>query len=71
MTYGDVVAYFKRPADAARALGLDRRSVDAWKRRRIPSVHQLAAEHLSGGKLVADDEAREEGRRIASYVKAA
>lgn len=69
MTYEDLIEHYKRPADAGRALGVDRRTVDMWKRRRIPSVHQLKAEHLTDGALKADQQAKDEGQEIARYVE--
>jgi len=71
MTYEDLIAHYLRPSDAARALDVDRRLVDTWKKRRIPTVHQLKAEHLTAGALQADQQAKEEGAEIASYVPAA
>lgn len=69
MNYEELIEHYLRPSDAARALGVDRRLVDTWKKRRIPTSHQLKAEHLTNGTLRADDQARAEGREIAAYVR--
>lgn len=69
MVYDDLIAHFKTPSDAARALGVDRRLVDAWKKRRIPSVHQLKASFVTEGKLAPDEQARKAGSEIATYVR--
>ena len=68
MDYAELIAHFRRPSDAAKALEVDRRLVDAWKQRRIPSKHQLKAEHVTAGALKADDEARAEAQEILGYV---
>lgn len=69
MNYEDLIGHYLRPSDAARALRIDRRLVDTWKKRRIPTAHQLKAEHLTGGVLQADEQAKAEGKEIASYVQ--
>jgi len=69
MTFDDLISHFTTPSAAARALSVDRRLVDAWKERRIPSKHQLKAEFLSEGKLQADQQAKDEGKEISSYVE--
>lgn len=68
MKYADLIEHFGTQADAARALEVDRRLVDIWKKRRIPTNHQLKAAFVSGGKLAADAQAQAEGKEIASYV---
>lgn len=68
MTYEDLIGHYGRPSDAARALEVDRRLVDSWKKGRIPTAHQLKAQHLTAGALQADEQAQAEGREIASYV---
>lgn len=66
MTYDQLCEFFDGPTKAAEALGLeDRRQVATWKGRRIPSKWQIKAENISGGKLKADREAREEAAEIA------
>lgn len=70
MKYDDLVSHFEGLSSAARALGVDRRLVDRWKKRRIPSRHQLKAQYLSHGKLKADRQARQEAKEFASYVQA-
>jgi hypothetical protein len=65
MKYENVVSHFGTPSDAARALGVDRRLVDGWKKRRIPTRHQLKAEQISEGKLVPDEEAKKEAAELA------
>lgn len=71
MTYDDLIAHWGRPSDAASALEVDRRMVDSWKERRIPSKHQLKAAALSEGKLKADDQAVADGKEIAGYMERA
>ena len=68
MNYEDLISHFETPSKAARAIDVDRRLVDAWKDRRIPSKHQMKAEHLSEGMLKADDQAHSEARELASYL---
>lgn len=68
MKYKDLVGHFGGLTKAADALGIDRRMVDAWKKRRIPSKWQMKAQTLSEGALQADREALEEAAEIASYV---
>ncbi len=68
-TYENLVAHFQGLSKAAKALDLDRRTVNSWsKRPRIPSRWQMKAETLSDGALRADDEARAEATEMASYV---
>jgi hypothetical protein len=71
MKYDDVVSHFGTPSDAARALGVDRRLVDGWKKRRIPTKHQLKARQLSDGVLVPDEEAVREAAELAALVQQA
>lgn len=68
MVYADLVDHFGGLSSAARALDVDRRMVDDWKARRIPTRHQLKAHHLSGGKLRLDGKAKREAREIAMYL---
>jgi hypothetical protein len=68
MLYDDLVAHFGAPSKAATALGVDRRLVDCWKKRRIPTKHQLKAEILSEGKLAPDEEARREAAEMAALL---
>jgi hypothetical protein len=68
MDYAQLVVHFGGLTKAADALGIDRRMVDAWKKRRIPSKWQMKAETLSGGVLKADQEAQDEAAEIAGYV---
>jgi len=68
MDYDDLIRHYLRPSDAAKALGVDRRMVDVWKKRRIPTAHQLRAEFLTNGAIQADEQAKAEGLEIASYV---
>jgi hypothetical protein len=67
-TYDELVAHYGRPSDAATALEVDRRLVDGWKKRRIPSRYQLKAQFLTSGELKADQEAMNEGQEIARYM---
>ena len=69
MTYNELISHFEGLSEAARALGVDRRLVDRWKRRRIPSKHQLKAERKSSGKLKADAQATADAEEMASYVR--
>jgi hypothetical protein len=69
MRYEDLIGHFGGLTKAAEALGLDRRVVHAWRKRRIPSRWQLKAESLSDGVLRADDEARDEAVEYASYAE--
>lgn len=68
MFYDDVVSFFHGPSNAARALGVDRRLVDGWKKRRIPTKHQLKAQLLSDGKLELDDKAVAEAKEFAAVM---
>lgn len=68
MLYEDLVAQFGTPSSAAHSLGVDRRSVDGWKKRRIPTKHQLKAAALRPGVLVPDEQARKEGEELASIL---
>jgi hypothetical protein len=70
MHYEDLVGHFGGLSKAASALDLDRRAVNAWSKRRIPSKWQMKAEAITDGKLRADDEARAEATEMASYVAA-
>lgn len=70
MVYDDLVAHFGGLSSAARALDVDRRIVDGWKVRRIPTRHQLKARHLANGKLKLDQQAKREAREIAMYLPA-
>lgn len=70
MNYGQLVDHWKTPSAAAEALGVDRRRVDDWKKRRIPSKWQVKAAALSGGKLKADKKAQSEVAELAQYVAA-
>lgn len=69
MKYEQLVEFFDGLTKAADALGVDRRVVDRWKRRRIPSRWQMKAQALSGGTLQADRQARDEAAELASYLK--
>lgn len=71
MLYDDLVSHFGTPSAAAKALGVDRRLVDGWKRRRIPTRHQLKAEQVSEGKLAPDQAAKKEAAELASLLRAA
>lgn len=71
MVYDDVVTFFHGPSNAARALGVDRRLVDGWKKRRIPTKHQLKAQMMSDGKLAPDGKAVEEAKEFAAILGAA
>lgn len=68
MQYDELVAHFGGLSKAAAALELDRRAVNAWSKRRIPSKWQMKAESVTDGKLRADDEARAEATEMASYI---
>lgn len=68
MLYDDVVGHFGTPSEAARALGVDRRLVNDWKKRRIPSKHQLKAQLESGGKLQPDDEALKDAEELKEIL---
>ena len=70
MLYDDLVGHFGTPSEAARALGVDRRLVDGWKKRRIPTKHQLRTERLSEGKLIPDNEAKKEAAEMAELLQA-
>lgn len=69
MDYEQLVGFFGGPTKTADALGIeDRRTVHAWKTRRIPSKWQVKAETLSNGQVIADDEARAEAHEMAALV---
>lgn len=68
MLYEQLVSHFDTPSKAAHALGVDRRLVDGWKKRRIPTRHQLKAQHLSDGKLLPDDRAQREARELEQLL---
>lgn len=70
MLYEDLVSHFQSPSQAASALGVDRRLVDGWKKRRIPTKHQLKAEVVSNGKLIPDEEAKREAVELTEILKA-
>ena len=70
MKYEEAVLYFHRPIDLARALQLDRRTVDCWRRRRIPSRWQVQLETITGGVLTADEQARSDAELFAGYNRA-
>lgn len=69
MNYQDLLTHFRRPSDAAKALGLDRRLVNEWKGRRIPSRHQLKAERVTKGILKADAQSHEEANEFVSLLR--
>lgn len=69
MLYGDVVGFWGTPSGAAKALNVDRRLVDGWKKRRIPTKHQLNAQRLSDGKLIPDEQAKQEAAELAALLK--
>lgn len=69
MLYDDLVRHFGTPSDAARALGVDRRLVDGWKKRRIPTKHQLKAEQLSDRVLVPDEAAMKEAAELVALLE--
>lgn len=68
MKYDDLVSHFMSPSKAAEALDVDRRMVDSWKTRRIPSRWQMKAQTKSGGALQADQQAKDEAAEYALYV---
>jgi len=68
MLYDDLVAYFRTPSGAARALGVDRRLVNDWKKRRIPTKHQLLAQKRSAGQLEPDEQAKREAEELATIL---
>lgn len=70
MDYKDVVGYWGGQSKAGKILGLDRRRVDAWKTRRIPTVHQIKAWRKSQGKLRLDEQAKRVARDLG-FRKAA
>jgi hypothetical protein len=67
MNYKELIAHWGGQSKAAQALGLERQSVNVWKKRRIPSKWQLIAANLSRGRLKADDEAKQDA--LAPYFK--
>lgn len=68
MVYEQLVAFYGSPSNAANTLDVDRRLVDCWKRRRIPSIHQFKAHHLSDGALKLDAQAKREARELARFL---
>jgi hypothetical protein len=68
MLYDDLIGHFGTPSDAARALGVDRRQVNDWKKRRIPTKHQLKAQQESNAKLVPDEEALREAAELKAIL---
>lgn len=55
MTYDELIAYYRTPAAAAAARGIDRQRVHGWKGRdRIPTDDQIEYEVLTRGGLRAD-----------------
>jgi hypothetical protein len=68
MGYDDLVGHFGTPSEAGRALGVDRRQVNDWKKRRIPTKHQLKAQQESNGKLVPDAEALKEAAELKAIL---
>ena len=68
MIYESLVSHFVTPSRAAQALGVDRRLVDRWKKRRIPTRHQLKAAQISGGALVPDEQAQREAKEFESLL---
>ena len=68
MTYSQLVAHFGGLSKAAEALGIDRRHVFNWSERRIPSKWQVKAEHVTGGKLGADRQARDDAAAFLEYA---
>ena len=71
MTYAQLIDHFRGLTKAADALGVDRRHVFNWKKRRIPSKWQVQAEVVSDGKLRADKASRNEATQFAPYIKRA
>lgn len=56
MTYDDVIAHFGSQQAAADALDISQPSISDWKRsERIPHIRQLQIEHVTDGKLKADE----------------
>lgn len=69
MVYEDLIGHFGAPSDAAKALGVDRRLVDGWKKRRIPTKHQLKAQSLSSGELTPDVEAQRDAEELRAIFQ--
>lgn len=70
MVYAQVVAFFGGVTRSAEALDLAKQTVDSWKTRRIPSLQQFKAHHLSSGKLKLDAQAKRDARELAVYLPA-
>lgn len=69
MNYASLVSHYGGLSKAAEALELDRRTVHAWSKRRIPSKWQVKVEVLTDGKLRADRDARREATEIAQLAR--
>lgn len=70
MTYDQLIGHYGALHKVAEALGLDRRTVHAWKnKRRIPSKWQVRAQTDSAGKLRADKEARADAAEFVAFMK--
>lgn len=68
MNFEQLVGHFTTPSKAAAALGADRRVVDSWKTRRIPSHWQMKAQTVSEFALQADQQAKDEAAEMARHV---
>jgi hypothetical protein len=54
MTYTQVLEYYGSAIKAAKALGIDRKAVHAWKRAGIPVLRQYQIQVLTRGALCAE-----------------
>ena len=54
MTYQDVVTYFGKPIEVARALKITPQAVHIWKDSGVPNIRQYQIEVLTNGQLKAE-----------------
>jgi hypothetical protein len=53
MTYAQVIEHYGSAIKAAKALGIDRKAVHAWKQKGVPQLRQYQIQALTGSVLVA------------------
>jgi hypothetical protein len=59
MTYTQVIEHYGSAIKAAKALGIDRKAVHAWKQKGVPQLRQYQIQALTDGVLVAEPPARQ------------
>lgn len=55
MTYAELIEHYGTLEKAAQKIGVTRQAVGNWKRRGIPKINQRLIQHLTRGRLRADE----------------